>query len=162
MYLNKPTTTDRAVELVACYGLVGSAILYAVCRFWNFTWVPVGLLLTPPFIALSFLLSRVALRVEEAIKNEAWMTLAVVTVQGLFCLFFESAMVHMGLEWLNQREHFAPELMMWPASAALSLFNVGSVFAFARSIPAPKREPMPEANPAKLLADKRWAGKKAA
>lgn len=141
---------SRPLELWACYGLVASAILYGVCRFWNLD-VPTGLLLTPPFVALSFLLSRVALRLEDAVRKGAWITFSVVLVQGLFCLFFEAAMVHMGLDWLNAREHFAPDWALWPASGALSLFNVGSVYAFARDIPEKQKQ-----SPGTLLAMERW------
>ena len=152
-------STDRPFELWACYGLVGSAILYGVCRFWDLT-VPTGLLLTPPFVALSFLLSRVALRVEDAVRNGAWITFGVVIVQGLFCLFFEAAMVHMGLEWLNEKEAFAPGWVLWPASFALSLFNVGSVYAFAREIPQRSAKVVSLESPTTLaareMAQKRW------
>lgn len=151
-YASKSSSSERPLELAACYGLVGSAILYGVCRFWNLDMVPTGVLLTPPFVCLSFLLSRAALRIEESIRKGAWITLVVVLVQALFCLGFEAAMVHMGLDWLNAREHFAPDWALWPASGALSLFNVGSVYAFAREIPTQKVEQ----NPGKLLAFKRW------
>lgn len=149
-YSSNSSASSRPLELWACYGLVGSAILYGVCRFWNLD-VPTGLLLTPPFVALSFLLSRAAIRIEEAVKKEAWITFSVVLVQALFCLFFEAAMVHMGLDWLNAREHFAPDWALWPASGALSLFNVGSVYAFARDIP--ERQKL---SPGTLLANERW------
>jgi len=155
MYYNTKTAgSTQALELWACYTLVGSAILYGVCRFWNLDWVPTGVLLTPPFVALSLLLSRSALRLEEAIRKQAWITLVVLLVQTAFCLFFEATMVHMGLEWLNAREQFAPDWALWPASGALSLFNVGSVYAFAREIPEQKQQPI--TNPARQLAELRW------
>ena len=141
---------SRPLELWACYGLVCSAILYGVCRFWNLD-VPTGLLLTPPFVCLSFLLSRAAVRIEEAARKGAWITFSVVVSQALFCLFFEAAMVHMGLDWLNAREHFAPDWALWPASGALSLFNVGSVYAFVRDIPEKQK-----LSPGTLLANERW------
>jgi hypothetical protein len=147
---NRTSSSERPLEIAACYGLVGSAILYGVCRFWNLD-VPTGLLLTPPFVALSFLLSRAAIRIEEAARKGAWITFSVVIVQALFCLFFEAAMVHMGLEWLNARESFAPDWALWPASVALSLFNVGSIYAFAREIPEKKL-----LTPGQLLANERW------
>ena len=155
MYYNSRNSgSERALELWACYTLVGSAILYGVCRFWNLDWVPSGVLLTPPFVALSLLLSRAALRIEETIRKEAWITLAVVLVQTVFCLAFEATMVHMGLDWLNAREQFAPAWALWPASGALSLFNVGSVYAFHREIAEKKATPI--VNPARMLAEKRW------
>ncbi|MGL4443092.1 MAG: hypothetical protein ACRCU1_05670 [Alsobacter sp.] len=151
MYGSTSTSrSERPLEVAACYTLVGSAILFAVCRFWEID-APAGVLLTPPFVALSFLLSRVALRIEEAIAAQAWITLAVVIVQGLVCLLAEAAMVHMGLAWLNEREGFAPDYALWPASIGLSIFNVGSVYAFAREIPA-KAAPRPGAQ----LAHIRW------
>jgi len=151
-YSATSSNSERPLELWACYGLVGSAILYGVCRFWNLD-VPTGLLLTPPFVALSFLLSRAAVRIEEAVRKGAWITFTVVCLQALFCLGFEAAMVHLGLDWLNARENFAPAWALWPASGALSLFNVGSVYAFVRDIPEPrKRAPAAvEAQTAEIL-----------
>lgn len=157
MYTHNTTSAaDRPLETWACYGLVGSAILYGVCRFWDLH-VPAGVLLTPPFLCLSLLLSRVALRIEEAIKAKAWVTLAAVIILGIACAIFESAMTHMGLEWLNAREHFAPEWALWPASLALSAFNVGSVYAFARELAKPATK-----SPGQILAIEGWKKRKAA
>ena len=155
MYASYSTPSSKP-ELIACYVLVFSAISYGVCRFWNLNDVPAGVLLTPPFVALSFLLSRVSLRVEEAVQKEAWVTLAVVCLQGLFCLCFEATMVHSGISWLNGREHFAPDWAMWPASGALSLFNAGAVYGFAREIP--KKAAV--VNPGRMLAAHRWDASK--
>lgn len=156
-YASKSSGSERVLEVSACYTLVGSAILYGVCRFWNLDWVPTGVLLTPPFVALSLLLSRAAVRIEETVRKEAWITLAVVLVQTAFCLFFEATMVHMGLEWLNAREQFAPAWALWPASGALSLFNVGSVYAFSREIPEKKAQQ----SPGRLLALDGWEKRRA-
>jgi hypothetical protein len=152
-YSARTSSSERPLELWACYGLVGSAILYGVCRFWNLD-VPTGVLLTPPFVCLSLLLSRAAVRMEESIRKRAWATLSVVCLQAFFCLFFEAAMVHMGLEWLNARESFAPDWALWPASGALSLFNVGSVYAFVRDIPEGKpkqKKPSPPQTSADVI-----------
>jgi hypothetical protein len=151
-YSSQSSSSERPLELWACYGLVGSAILYGVCRFWNLD-VPSGVLLTPPFVCLSLLLSRAAIRMEESIRKRAWATLFVVCLQALFCLFFEAAMVHMGLEWLNARESFAPDWALWPASGALSLFNVGSVYAFVRDIPEGRAKQKTPSLPAQPSAE---------
>lgn len=141
MYAYTPQAqgSERPLSFGACLVLVVTAIAFGVCRFWGFE-PPAGPMLTPAFAALSYLLSTVAVRIEQAARVGAWLTLVVVSAMGFVCAVFESAMTHMGLEWLNDRETFAPAWALWPAAGGLSLFNIFSVYAFAREIPASKEK----------------------
>lgn len=126
----------RYIETAACVTLVGTAIAFGVCRFWDVQ-IPAAPMLTPALAALSALLATTAVRLEEAARKKAWLTLGLGVVLALVCLMFEAAMTHMGLVWLDARENIAPDWALWPASIGLSLFNVAAGFVFLRPIPEP-------------------------
>lgn len=160
-YVSKPAAADkpaRRIETAACFTLVGSAIAFGVCRFWNIE-VPAAPMLTPALAALSALLATVAVRIEEAARKRAWLTLGLAVALAAVCLVFEAAMTHMGLEWLNEREGIAPAWALWPASVGLSLFNAAAGFVFLREIPEPAPRPAVEAAPRRLpppAAERPW------
>lgn len=141
---NAKPAPERQLERAACWTLVGSAIAFGVCRFWDIQ-IPAAPLLTPALGALSVLLATAALRLEEAARKRAWATLGLGIVLTLVCLLFEATMTHMGLEWLNEREQLAPDWALWPASIGLSLFNAAAGFVFLREIPdaQPARKVLP-------------------
>ena len=137
MYYNQSSTSERPVTQLACYVLVGLAITFGALAFWSKGIVP-AILLTAAFGSLSFLLSGAVIRFSEAWAKNAKVTAFLSVAMGLVCLLFEANMTHLGLEHLNQQYAIAPAWALWPASFGLSLFNVFSVYAFAREIPEPK------------------------
>jgi hypothetical protein len=138
MYNSASTSsTERPVSQLACYVLVGLAITFGALAFWSKGIVP-AVLLTAAFGSLSFLLSGAVIRFSEAWAKGAKITAFLAVAMGLVCLLFEANMTHLGLEHLNEQYAIAPAWALWPASFGLSLFNVFSVYAFAREIPEPK------------------------
>lgn len=144
------SATERPVSQLACYILVGLAIVFGAIAFWSKGLVP-AVLLTSAFGALSFLLSGAVLRFAEAWAKGAKVTAFLAVGMGLVCLLFEANMTHVGLEHLNAEYAIAPDWALWPASFGLSLFNVFSVYAFARDIAEPKVERRPAEKSADVL-----------
>jgi hypothetical protein len=136
---NQSSASERPVTQLACYVLVGLAITFGALAFWSKGVVP-AVLLTAAFGSLSFLLSGAVIRFSEAWAKNAKVTAFLAVAMGLVCLLFEANMTHLGLEHLNEQYAIAPAWALWPASFGLSLFNVFSVYAFAREIPEPKRQ----------------------
>jgi len=75
----------------------------------------------------------------------------------LVLVMIEAGMTHQGLAWLDARKDLAPDWALWVVSFGLSVFNVFSLYTFARDM---RQTPKVETNPARMLAELRW--KKAA
>jgi hypothetical protein len=160
-------TLDRA--LFASNALVYLAIAFGTLSFWTDA-ISAGPIsehvvdyivaagLTVAMMAASFLLSGCVIRFAEAKEKKAFTTAGLVVVLGAVLVLIEGGMTDMGLRWLNARKYIAPEWVLLVVSYGLSLFNVGSLYTFARDIKAPVKV---ETRPGKILADIRW-GKKAA
>lgn len=148
---NHSGAAEKPVSQLACYTLVGLAIVFGAIAFWSKGAVP-AVLLTAAFGALSFLLAGTVTRFAEAMSKGAKVTAGMSVAMGLVCLLFEANMTHLGLDHLNGEYAIAPDWALWPASFGLSLFNVFSVYAFAREIPeAKKAEPKPAGKSADIL-----------
>lgn len=153
-------TTDRA--LVAANALVYLAIAFGTLSFWSdavetgamVDFVIAGLL-TVAFGSVSFLLSGAVIRFSDAKGHKV--TRALVILLGAVLVLIEAGMTHQGLAWLDEHKDFAPWWVLLIASFGLSIFNVFSLYVFARDIPAEK-----PASAGRLLAIERWKDKKAA
>ena len=163
-------TQDRA--LFASTGLMWLAIGFGCLSFWSDPvaalvagksiadnapdWI-VGAMLTAALIFVSYLLSGSVTRYAEAKEKgydfTAWLTIAL----GAILVLIEAGMTHQGLGWLDARKDLAPDWALWLASFGLSVFNVFSLYTFARDLK--KKE---VASLGKQLADLRWKDKKAA
>ena len=159
-------TLDRA--LFASNALVYLAIAFGTLSVWTDA-ISAGPIsehvvdylvaagLTVAMMAASFLLSGCVIRFAEAKEKKAAVTAGLVVVLGCVLVLIEGGMVDLGLTWLNARKHIGPDWVLLVASFGLSIFNVFSLYVFARDIK--KVEPM---SAGKLLAFERWNKKKAA
>ena len=134
---NTTAVSEKPLTQIACYALVGLAIIFGAMAFWSKGAVP-AVLLTTAMACLSFLLSGVVLRFAEALSKGHRVTAGLAVAMGFVCLACEASMTHYGLEHLNAQYSIAPAWALWPASFGLSLFNVFSVYSFARELPAHK------------------------
>ncbi len=161
-------TQDRA--LFASTGLMWLAIGFGCLSFWSEPvaalvagksiaenapdWI-VGAMLTAALVFTSLLLSGCVTRYAESKEKGYGFTAGLTIVLGLILVLIEAGMTHQGLAWLDARKDLAPDWALWVASFGLSVFNVFSLYTFARDLKKP-----PVANPARQLAELRW--KKAA
>ena len=157
-------TQDRALWASNC--LMWIAIGFGALSFWSdaflagsvaenpVDWV-VAAMLTAVLVSVSLILSGCVTRFAEAKEKGFRFTAGLTIALGAILVLIEAGMTHQGLAWLDARKDLAPDWALWVASFGLSVFNVFSLYTFARDL---KRQPV--ANPARQLAELRW--KKAA
>ena len=110
--------------------------------------------LTAALISVSLILSGCVTRFGEATEKQHYLTAGLTIGLGLVLVLIEAGMTHQGLVWLDARKDLAPDWALWAVSFGLSVFNVFSLYTFARDMKASKKV---ETNPGKLLALRRWA-----
>ena len=163
---------DRA--LFASTGLMWLAIGFGCLSFWSdpvsaliagkslsenaVDWV-IAAMLTAAIIFVSYLLSGSVTRFAEAKEKGFTFTAGLVVGLGLVLCGIEAAMTHQGLAWLDARKDLAPDWALWLASLGLSVFNVFSLYTFARDL---KRKESPLTSAGKLLAIKSVEARRAA
>lgn len=108
-------------------------------------------------ISVSLILSGCVTRFGEATEKKHYLTAGLTIGLGLVLVMIEAGMTHAGLDWLDARKDLAPDWALWVVSFGLSVFNVFSLYTFARDMKKPQQV---ESNPARMLAGLRW--KKAA
>lgn len=143
---------DRPLTAAACFALVATAIAVSTASFWLKGW-QVGLVLTPPLAAASWLLSQSVPRFSEAMERRHYVTAGLTVVMGLVCLAIEASLVDHGAAYLNAGVEAVPAWIVGPAAWGLGLFNVFASYTYNREL---KLRQKPETSAGKLLAFKRW------
>ena len=155
-------TQDRA--LFASNALMWLAIGFGGLSFWSdavlagsvaehpVEWI-IAAMLTAVLISVSLILSGCVTRFAESQDKGFGFTAVMVVILGAILCGIEAAMTHQGLSWLDERKDLAPDWALWIASFGLSVFNVFSLYTFARDL---KKQVKPDTAAGKLLAFKRW------
>lgn len=152
MYANTANSGDeRPLTALACFALVATAVCVATASFWMKGW-QVGLVLTPPLAAASWLLSQSVPRFAEAMDKRRYVTAALTVVMGLVCLAIEASLVDHGAAYLNGMADAVPAWIVGPAAWGLGLFNVFASYTYGRELTVTQK---PETSAAKLLAFRR-------
>lgn len=165
-------TQDRA--LFASTGLMWLAIGFGCLSFWSEPvaamvagksiaenapdWI-VGAMLTAALVFTSLLLSGCVTRFAESKEKGYGFTAGLTIALGAILVLIEAGMTHQGLAWLDARKDLAPDWALWVASFGLSVFNVFSLYTFARDL---KKKENPATAAGKLLVELREAKKRAA
>lgn len=165
-------TQDRA--LLASTGLMWLAIGFGCLSFWEAPLVAaitdggivehvadwlVASMLTAALIFASLLLSGVVTRFAESKEKGLRLTAGLVVALGAILCAIEAAMTHQGLAWLDSRKDIAQDWALWVASFGLSIFNVFSLYTFARDL---KKKESPATAAGRLLVELREQKKRAA
>ena len=155
-------TQDRA--LFAANTLMYMAIAFGCLPWWldavsagsvaehPVDWI-VAAMLTAVLVSASLLLSGCVTRFSEAKEKGYTITAALTIVLGAVLVMIEAGMTHQGLSWLDGRKDLGPDWALWIASFGLSIFNVFSLYVYARDL---KKQTKPETSAGKLLAFRRW------
>lgn len=155
-------TQDRA--LWASNTLMYCAIAFGALPWWldAFTvgsvaehpveWI-VAAMLTAILISVSLVLSGCVTRFAEAKAKGYGATAGLTIVLGSVLVLIEAGMTHAGLAWLDSKKDLGPDWALWVVSFGLSIFNVFSLYVFARDL---KAQIKAETNAGKLLAFRRW------
>lgn len=109
--------------------------------------------MTAALISVSLILSGCVTRFGEATEKRHYLTAGLTIGLGLVLVVIEAGMTHAGLAWLDARKDLGPDWALWVVSFGLSIFNVFSLYTFARDMKSKIRA---ETNAGKLLAFKRW------
>lgn len=115
-------------------------------------WVIAGAM-SAALISVSLILSGCVTRFAEAKEKQHYLTAGLTVFLGLVLVAIEAGMTHQGLVWISARKALAPDWALWIASFGLSVFNVFSLYAFARDL---KKTQKAETSAGKLLALRRW------
>lgn len=109
--------------------------------------------LTAALVSVSLILSGCVTRFGEAAEKKHFLTAGLTVLLGLVLVVIEAGMTHQGLAWLDARKDLGPDWALWVVSFGLSVFNVFSLYTFARDM---KSKTKAETNAGKLLAFRRW------